>query len=178
MSKNKNFTANQVIEQIELIYGLFNASRFALPLIPFDNIEEDSTQDYNKPEFKKPAYNFPSETLRNYQIKDKDIGYYLRQNFLIRLRCILEFYGAYEDFENKKLLSGYAELEILTSLRNRFSHTFRVFHPKDKKLTKIIVKHFNLPDMEYKEIPIPTKEVIDPIFEKSIQYIKELFKKP
>ena len=178
MSKNKNFTLNEILLQLQLIYSFFSQSRLITPELAYDDIEEDPSLVYNidddpliDPYSKMPI-------IRNFQIKDKDIGYYLRQNFLIRFFCLLQFHGAYDDFDNRKHLSGYMELYILKKLRNRFSHTYGVYDRQDINLTENIVTHFNLPKAEYKTIPIPTKEVIDPIFEKSIQYIKELFKKP
>ncbi|MFO7445170.1 MAG: hypothetical protein R6W90_02340 [Ignavibacteriaceae bacterium] len=174
MSKNKDFTETEIIEQINLIHNLFVESRAAFPYYSLDGqpplISGSRTSIFIHP---------PTPMTNNDKIYRNNIAHFQNQNFLVRLFAVLQYHGVYNNFD--KSLPGATGLDILKRLRNEFGHGLGLYNPKnqrDRKLMKDIIDHFTFEKKGYLDYPLNKDILIKGIISESKIYIKELSKKP
>lgn len=120
------------------------------------------------------------------------IGYWINQNYVVRLYALLNSYKIV--FTNKEKeseegsidtsLEGHNEIDILRRLRNEFAHSSGWYNSKDqgkRKLRNRIIKHFSLQESDYPEphhkFPIPIDKVLMPLTEGCINYVNAYIKK-
>ena len=100
-----------------------------------------------------------------------EIGYWVNQNYVVRLCALLESYHVISKNERiRKDLPGHQEVDILRRLRNVFAHASGWYHNTDadqSRLRDTIIRHFSLKKANHPEssrmFPIPIDEVLIPL---------------
>ena len=113
-----------------------------------------------------------------------EIGYWINQNYLVRLCALLESYHVVpKNRPINKELAGHEEVDILKKLRNVFAHTAGWYHNTDaeeRRLRNRIIDHFSLKQANHpvssRMFPIPIDEVVIPLTEGCKRYLEALLR--
>ena len=123
------------------------------------------------------------EPLSTENIKEiSRIGFWVNQNFIIRLCALLEYHAIIPREGNGKIelhLEGGVEVDLLRRLRNALVHTSGRYNSNDrneKKLYKNLVQRFSLDaenSSKAKDFPLPIDKLLIPFAECCKRYILE-----
>lgn len=126
------------------------------------------------------SFNF-AEPLTIERIREVNgIGYWINQNYVIRVYALLDSYGVISQTTSiDSQLSGHEEIDILRRLRNEFAHTsgwYDSSDPDKKRLRERIITHFSLraenhPE-EHRKFPIPIDKVLLPLTQGCEKYVE------
>lgn len=120
-----------------------------------------------------------SKNLTKREIEDiNEIGYYINQNFIVRLFALLQSYGVTDDLPNFKNYKYYEYIEVLTLLRNCFAHSSGFYNPANRNHRKAIEKIkelFGVEQIKEDWFPIPKDRVIFKIFSGVKEFTKLRF---
>jgi len=169
----RNFSANEILKEINSISQLFSESRKYYPYIDDKFIGKKPTLEFHLIDT-KIFLNFAKPIKKEFQNENNKIAHFLNQNFLLRLYSVLDEYKIFRHI-NK---DNNPELYVLKRLRNIFSHSLGKFDnnkPDHRNLMRHIIKTFHLENIKYDDFPISIDKVISKILSSSKQYIKDNF---
>lgn len=181
MDESKEFTAEDIFNEIDQIYTIFRYSRSSCPYLDPKYEGQAVTVPFNLPGGIQTIITYKEPLTKEFISFNNKVGHFTNQNFIIRLYALLEYYQIIGN--NIKIdfnLPGADELDILRRLRKYFAHRSGPYNKDDEKQVELfnaIESHFHLGKTDSDDFPISIDTVLTPIVNKIKEYVKSKFSK-
>lgn len=179
MSENE---LKRLLNEIENLKSYYYALRSFFPYMnnKLINQSEITTGLFYSMKGFQVSFKFTPPLNEKSIIQMNHIGHYINQNFIVRLYAMLESYKMTPETEQEyKIVNA---VNIIRRLRNIFAHTSGKYEPTDmeykqKETMSMLVaycpKLVQKDPEKYNDWPLAIDEVIEPLFNGCIEYIKD-----